>query len=123
MIRTVPVDCLSLAIEQVTADSHSSLASWRPTVSAVTALRDRCDVDMLVAVMCRLVALSSLVVGCDDSDWMIRIDGRAFTLPANAVIRAAAWAPLEETTTVHDLRFGPKFLHHVLSAAGLDGWD
>ena len=68
----------------------------------------------MIAIGRRLTALAHHIIAGDGEAWTINVDGEDYTLVAGALIRAAATAPLSETTMMRDLRFGPEILEIAL---------
>ena len=113
MIPPVSVDLLMHADRRVAADHEAGLPP-DPTISVVAALRGKCEQDEMMAIQRRLTALSHLVIHGEARAWTIHVDGKNYTLVADAFLRAAATAPLSETKFMRDLRFGPEILDIAL---------
>ena len=113
MIATVAVDHLMCAVRKASADR----ADGSPpdvAVSVVSALHDKCGPQEMIAINCRLTALANLIVAGDGKAWTIDVDGQEYTLVSDALVRAAATAPLTETSLMSDLRFGSYILDIAL---------
>ena len=120
MIPPVAVDLLMCADRKVAADREAGLPP-DPTVSVVSALHGKCDLEEMIAIERRLIALANLVTDGDGKAWTINVDGEDYTLVAGALFRAAATAPLAQTKMLGDLRFGPEILDIALQNVEPDG--
>jgi len=116
MIPTVSVDLLMLADRKV-AEDHEAGLSPDPTVSVVSALHGKCKPEEMIAIERRLFALANLIVEGDGKAWTVNVEGKEYTLVHDALIRAAATAPLAETKMMSDLRFGSEILDIALQGA------
>ena len=120
MIPPVSVDLLVRADQKVAADHESGLPP-DPTVSVIAALHGKCDHEEMIAIERRLTALAKFVVDGEAGAWTIDVDGKNYSLVADALIRAAATAPLAEATLMRDLRFGLEILDIALQIVETDG--
>jgi hypothetical protein len=120
MIAPVSVDLLTFAGRKVAEDHEAGLPP-DPTVSVVAALHGKCGPKEMIAIANRLTALANLIVDGDGKAWTINVDGKDYQLVHGALIRAAATAPLIETKTVGDLRFGAEILDIALRDIEPDG--
>ena len=120
MIPPVSADLLMRADRKVTADHEAGLPP-DPTASVVAALHGKCGHKEMIAIELRLTALARLLIDGEGGAWTIHVDGKNYTLVAEALIRAAAKAPLAEAKLMRDLCFGPELLEFALQIVEPDG--
>lgn len=106
MIPTVSVGLLMEAYRRCAADHEAGLEP-DVMVSIVSALHGRCSSAEMIAISHRLTALSTLLQEQDGRGWKSSPEGKEYVLVNEALIRAAATAPLAEAKMVLDLRFDP----------------
>lgn len=115
MKRYVPKVSVELLMkaERKVAEDHEAGLPPDPAVSIVSALHDECDPQEMISISHRLTALAHLIRCGDGKGWTIEVDGQEYTLVNEALIQAAATAPLAEAKTISELRFDPKAILEI----------
>jgi hypothetical protein len=120
-IPPVPAELIIKAAQQVT-DDHERYGSAEPTISVIRAFAKTHSPDELLAVTYRLGALAKLIKDGQGGKWTITVLHQDYKLVNEALLRAAAHAPLSEAGTVGEISFEPKaFLAIALEESEAEG--
>jgi hypothetical protein len=123
MRETIPVVSaeLIMAASDAAARNHGNAD---PAISIVMALGKLYPAEALLPVTYRLHALANLLAADHGKEWTITIAGKGYTLLNEALLRAAAKAPLEThpEQVMGDLSFDPPtFLRIALEESQAQG--
>jgi hypothetical protein len=120
-IPAVSAEFAIRAFQKITND-HETYGSAEPTISIVRAFHKSHSADELSNVSYRLGALAKFIREGNGGKWTIPALHEDHTLVNEALIRAAACAPLYEARTVGEVSFEPEtFLAIVLKEAEIEG--
>jgi hypothetical protein len=109
------------AFQQI-ADDHEAYGSTEPTISIVRAFHGTHSADELSNVSYRLGALAKFIREGKGGKWTIPVLYEDHTLINEALIRAAARAPLFAACTVGEVSFEPEsFLAVFLEESEAEG--
>ena len=109
------------AHQKVVAD-REEFGSAEPTASVVGLFVKRMEPKAILDITHRLYALANFLHHGAAKEWLIKETGSKFILVNEAVLRAAARAPLMEAEYMKDMSFDPKtFMPIVLEEAEAEG--
>lgn len=109
------------AHRKVVAD-REEYGSADPMVSIVGLFAKRMEPDDVLKIAHRMYALANFLHRGEANEWLIKDTGSDYILVNDAVLRAAARAPLSEAEYMRDMSFDPKtFMPIVLEEAETEG--
>lgn len=122
--KQVPVVDPEYLIEghrKVAAD-HEKYGSTDATVSLVSLFNKRLKADVILNILHRLFALTNFMRSGAADQWLLKETGSDYMLVNEALLRAAARAPLSEAEYMGELAFDAKtFMSIVLEEAESEG--
>jgi|SRR6516225_7660244 hypothetical protein len=101
------------AHQKVVAD-REEYGSADPTVSVVRLFAKRMAPHDVLNIVHRLYALANFLHSGEASEWLNRDTGSEYILVNEAVLRAAARAPLREAEYMKDMSFDPKSFRPIM---------
>ena len=122
MRQIIPLVSPKLMFEATKASAENRTVD--PHIAIVAACAGKYDPEELVAAMQRLQALANLLHAKHGEEWTIRVKGEDYTLLHQALLRAAARAPLEidSEQLMGDVMFDPPtFLSIALAESDAEG--
>jgi hypothetical protein len=120
-VPTVDPDHVVEAHRKVVAD-REEYGSADPTASVVGLFAKRMEPHDVLNIVHRMYALANFLHRGEASEWLQRETGSDYILMNEAVLRAAARAPLNEAEYMKDMSFDPKtFMPIVLEEAETEG--
>ena len=96
---------LAAGANQVIAEHKFFVPPWSATPAHFRNVGARAS--RILATSVRLTALAGLIENGDGKEWTIRLHDRPYRLVNEALLRAAARAPLFEAATVGEVAFDP----------------
>ena len=103
-IPAVPFDLISRGLDAVNEDKEK-YGSAEPTISLVRVFHKERKPEEIMAVSYRLIALAKVLQEGKGKPWTFAVNGEGFHMVNEALLKAAARAPLFEAGTVGKVAF------------------
>ena len=119
-IPAVPFDLISRGLNAVNEDKEK-YGSAEPTVSLVRVFHKKHQPEEIMAVSYRLGALAKVLQEGKGKPWTFAVNSEGYHMVNEALLKAAARAPLFEAKTVGEVSFDATFEKIALEESETDG--